>query len=87
MKLAVYVKTNQRDDRFLRSGDSYVAHIKAVPKDGEANDYLEVYIAEVLQVPRSLVTVKRGFQSRHKLIEVDYEMAMVTHRLARLEHV
>jgi uncharacterized protein YggU (UPF0235/DUF167 family) len=48
-----------------------VAHVRAAPKEGEANTYLERYLAGWLGVAPSLVRVVKGRTGRHKTVEVN----------------
>lgn len=45
--------------------------VRARPVDGEANEALTRFLAKALGVNRSSVTVKRGGQSRLKMISVE----------------
>jgi uncharacterized protein YggU (UPF0235/DUF167 family) len=72
MLLRVRVKPGQREDRLWRDSDgSLVAHIKAAPKDGEANAYLMKFLAESFSIAKSLVSVKNGGASRFKTVAID----------------
>ncbi len=44
--------------------------LTAPPVDGRANDACIRFLAEVLDVPRSSVTIAAGQNSRHKIIRV-----------------
>lgn len=44
--------------------------VRALPVEGEANEALIRLLAKALGVPRSTVSLARGGQSRHKMIEV-----------------
>ncbi len=44
--------------------------IAAMPKEGEANEELVRFLAEVLGVPRRSVRVVRGESSRHKRVSI-----------------
>jgi uncharacterized protein YggU (UPF0235/DUF167 family) len=84
MKLAVDVKTNQSRDQLLWDGTQLIARIRAVPQDGEANRYLIDYLSGSLRVARSLIIIKTGQTSRHKLIEVDVPEANLREQLEKL---
>jgi len=45
-------------------------HIAAPPIDGEANEQLLVFLAEVLNVPKSRIEIVAGAVGRDKLISV-----------------
>jgi uncharacterized protein YggU (UPF0235/DUF167 family) len=66
----VRVKAAQRSDGLWRDEDVLCAHIRGVPKDGEANKYLEAYLASCFGIANSNVRVVKGLISRHKTVEV-----------------
>ena len=45
-------------------------HIAAPPVDGEANEQLVKYLAEILNIPRSRIEIVAGVSGRDKLISV-----------------
>lgn len=51
-------------------GDALKVSLNAPPVDGKANDACVRFLAEVLRVPRSSVTIAAGETSRNKLIRV-----------------
>lgn len=71
MKLGVRVKAGAHRDGLWREGDGLFAQIRAVPQDGQANEYLIKYLSGSLRVSRSLVRLVRGHTASHKLIEID----------------
>jgi uncharacterized protein (TIGR00251 family) len=73
----VTTKPAQKRDQLWRDGDTLIAHIKGVPKDGEANAYLEKFLAEAFGVPKSSVTITKGHTSRHKTVQVNMEQALL----------
>jgi uncharacterized protein len=70
MRLAVQVKPGAHRDGLWRDGDGLFAHIRAVPHDGAANEYLLRYLSGSLRVAKSLIRIVRGQGSRHKIIEI-----------------
>ena len=62
-------------------------HIAAPPVDGEANEQLLVFLAEILNVPKSRIEIVAGAVGRDKLISVlDMDTETVHKRiLAHLE--
>jgi uncharacterized protein YggU (UPF0235/DUF167 family) len=75
VKLAVRVKPGAHRDGLWREGEGLFAQIRAVPRGGDANDYLVQYLSGCLRVAKSLITISRGHTSSHKLIEVDASRA------------
>jgi uncharacterized protein len=53
-----------------RLGDALKVSLTAPPIDGKANDACIEFLAKLLQVPRSSVTIASGQTSRGKLIRV-----------------
>lgn len=51
-------------------GPAVKARVRAVPEDGKANAALEALLADVLDVPKSAVTVSAGAKSRIKLLAI-----------------
>jgi uncharacterized protein (TIGR00251 family) len=51
-------------------GDALKLSLTAPPVEGAANDACVRFLAEVLEVPRSSVTIAAGESSRQKLIRV-----------------
>jgi uncharacterized protein (TIGR00251 family) len=51
-------------------GDALKVSLTAPPIDGKANDACIEFLAKLLQVPRSSVTIASGQSSRGKLIRV-----------------
>ncbi len=81
----VRVKASQRTDALWHDQSGLVAYIRGVPKDGEANDYLEKYIAKRLSVPKSTIRVVNGLQSKYKVIEVLADEKTVAAAIGALE--
>ncbi len=69
--LELHVQPGARKDEVLgfREGVLWVK-VKAPPVKGQANDGLVEFLAEILSVPRSNLTIARGQGGRRKLIEV-----------------
>ena len=70
--IAVRVRPNARKTQVLdyREGTLTVA-VAAPAVEGKANEALLVYLAAVLAVRRSQVTIRRGMRSRDKLVMVE----------------
>jgi len=51
-------------------GDALKIRLAAPPVDGKANEALLRFLAEVLDLPKSAVTLKSGHTSRRKVLEV-----------------
>jgi uncharacterized protein (TIGR00251 family) len=68
-ELQIFVKPNAKKSALLEVKDG-VWHIAlhAKPTDGEANVELVRFLSELLDVPKSLIALKRGEKSRHKCV-------------------
>ena len=68
-------------------GDAIKLALTAPPIDGRANEACIAFLAEVLNVPRSSVTIAAGQHSRSKVIRVAVLSAdEVRARLTRAQH-
>lgn len=70
-RVTVKVKPQAKTARLITDeGDSWIAHVKAPPIDGKANDALIELIAETLRIRRSAVTMVSGHTARTKRLEI-----------------
>lgn len=60
-------------------GDALKVRIAAPPVDGEANAELERFIAKLLGIPRSRVSVVSGESSRRKMLHIEAITAEEVH--------
>ena len=51
-------------------GDALKLSLTAAPAEGRANDACRDFLAEVLRLPRSSVTIAAGHGSRNKVVRV-----------------
>ena len=64
-------------------GDALKLSLIAPPAEGRANEAAIEFLAEVLRLPRSSVTIAAGHRSRNKLVRVSgLSAAAVSERLA-----
>lgn len=63
-------------------GPAFLARVRAVPAEGEANAALEKLVARWLDVPRSAVRVTHGAKSRVKSLTVSGETSCLEQRLS-----
>ena len=67
-------------------GAAFIAKVRAVPADGEANAALERLVARWLDVPKSAVHLTKGTRSRVKSLTISGETGCLEARLqAKLE--
>ena len=70
--LQVKVKPNARVSTLEPSVDgTWLAHIKAAPIEGKANEELIALVARRFQCRRSAVSIKSGASGRVKLVRVE----------------
>jgi hypothetical protein len=63
-------------------GEALKVALAAPPVDGRANDACVAFLAKVLKVPRSSITIASGQSSRNKVIRVaGLSAAEVRHRM------
>ena len=82
MLLYVKVKPNQRFDRIEKVGIDWVIRLKAPAVDGKANEHLLEFLSEVLGLPKSKISLKKGATARVKCLEI---MAEERDVLAKLQ--
>lgn len=71
LTLSVYVQPNARTTALAGlHGEDLKVRIAAPALDNKANATLRVFIAELLDVPPSAVTIRHGATSRRKTLEV-----------------
>jgi uncharacterized protein (TIGR00251 family) len=71
IRLAIQVAPNARKNEIVGPlDDSLKLRLQAQPIEGQANAALVRYLADLLQVPRTAVTVTHGLTAKRKLIEV-----------------
>lgn len=70
--LQVKVKPNARVSTLEKSADgTWLAHIKAAPIEGKANEELMALVARHFQCRKSAVSIKSGASSRVKLVKIE----------------
>ena len=70
--IRVKVRPNARASLLAQQGDgTWVAHVKAAPVDGKANDELVALVAKHFGRRKAQVSVKHGAGARMKLISID----------------
>ena len=69
--LKLYVQPGARQTEAVGiCGGELKIKLAALPRDGKANRALMEFLAKRFNVPRKNITLKRGEQSRHKVVEV-----------------
>lgn len=69
--LQVFAKPNAKQTALLKVDDEglHIA-LHAKPQKGEANKELIAYLAKLFDLPKSSITLKRGENSRYKVVIV-----------------
>ena len=71
VRLAVQITPNAKKNEVVGVlDDALKLKLQAQPIEGKANEALVRYLAEMLAVPRSAVTITHGLTSKRKLVEV-----------------
>ena len=71
VRLAVQITPNAKKTEVIGVlDDALKLKLQAPPVEGKANEALVRYLADVLEVPRSAVTITHGQTNKRKLIEV-----------------
>lgn len=86
LALTIHVQPNAHKNEVAGlHGDALRVRIAAPPIDNKANAELVAYLRELLDVPASAVTIRRGTRGRRKVVEVagGPELAARLDRLAR----
>jgi len=81
MTLFVRIKPNQRFNKLEKINEEWHIRLKAPAVDGKANDRLIVFLAELLEIPKADITLKRGHRSRMKYLEIEEESDIVERKL------
>lgn len=71
-KIRVKVRPNARSASLEELPDgAWVAHVKAPPVDGKANEELVALIARRFDLPKARITIRSGAGGRMKLVEIE----------------
>jgi uncharacterized protein (TIGR00251 family) len=71
VRIAVQITPNAKKTEVIGvQGDALKLKLQAQPIEGKANEALIKYLAKVLSVPRSAVTITHGHTNKKKLVEV-----------------
>jgi uncharacterized protein (TIGR00251 family) len=72
MKINVRVKPNAKYSEVITiTKYDYKVSVDAPAEEGEANKRLIEILAEHFEIPRSSVSILRGFKSKNKIVEID----------------
>lgn len=68
--MSVEVKPNSKKPRVEKQGDVYIVWVDAPPTEGKANKRVVELLAELFEVPKSAVSIRRGLGSRRKIVDI-----------------
>ncbi len=86
MILTIQVKPNSKTDQiFYDQYGNLKVKIRAQPIDGKANSYLERYLSEIFEVPKSYITILKGLNTEHKKVEISASEEHITKILHTFE--
>ncbi len=72
-----------RRERLSDGNEVVIAHVRALPADGEANAALEALVAKAVGVAKSRVSVVSGKTSRVKVLRIEGDGAAIVAALDR----
>ena len=71
MKISVKVKPGAKKESLERVDDTnFIAHVKAPPVEGKANEALVRLLSDYFRVPKSRVLIIKGAASKYKLVHL-----------------
>jgi uncharacterized protein (TIGR00251 family) len=86
MQIQCLVKPHSKVDSVSVSADgSLRIKIKALPVDGEANEYLVKYLAETFDLPKNCVQILSGFTNSHKRVNIVADDKYIQNIISKLK--
>ncbi len=71
MKISVKVKPGSKKENVERIDDTnFIAHVKAPPVEGKANEALVRLLSDYFGVPKSKILIIKGTAGKYKLVEI-----------------
>ncbi|ORX89436.1 hypothetical protein K493DRAFT_318668 [Basidiobolus meristosporus CBS 931.73] len=70
-RLELHVKPGAKQNQITDIGDRVGVQISAPPREGEANRGVVEFVAEVLKVRKSNITIVSGLKSREKVVSIE----------------
>ncbi len=70
MLITLKVSPNSSAEKVLESEDGYMVYTHAKAQAGDANKRVIELLANHIGIAKSLITLKSGHKSRHKIIEI-----------------
>ena len=86
MQIQCIVKPKSKVDSISVNADgSLRIKIKALPVDGEANEYLVKYLAEIFDLSKSCIQILSGFTNSHKRVNIVAEDKYIQNIISKLK--
>ena len=73
MKVSIKVKAGSRLNKVSLETDQIVIRIKAPAQEGRANEELIAFLSELLEIPKSHITIAGGHNSPFKRVDLPDE--------------
>ncbi|HAV10349.1 MAG TPA: hypothetical protein DCX22_01865 [Dehalococcoidia bacterium] len=70
MKITVKVTPHAKTEEVMQQGALYLVKVRAVAKEGKANDAVIKLLAAYFNIPRSAISIKIGLTNRNKIVEI-----------------
>ncbi len=70
MKINVKVITRSAREEVVEQAGGYTVRVRAAPQEGKANEAVVRLLARHFGLPRSAVSIVRGFTVRNKVVEM-----------------
>jgi len=70
LKIKVRVTPRSSREEVVKTVDDYVVRVKALPREGKANEAVIKLLAEYFRVSRSSVRITSGLSCRNKIVEI-----------------
>ena len=72
MKISVRVKPGSKKETVERVDDTnFIAHVKAPPVEGKANEALVRLLSDYFGVPKNHIQIIKGTKGKYKLVEIE----------------
>jgi uncharacterized protein (TIGR00251 family) len=84
MTISIKTHPNAKQDKFAYQNDILEVWIKAPATEDKANKYLINYLSQILDIPKSLISIRKGSQSKFKLIEINIATEIINLRLQQI---
>lgn len=86
MQVVCLVKPKSKVDKISLNADgSLRVKIRALPVEGEANEYLMKYLAEFFDLPRNCIQIISGFTNSHKRVNIVAQEAYVKNIISKIK--